>query len=87
MPIQVNNPDVVLSLVYIDDVVNELINALEGKVNTKEDGYSYVQTVHTVKLGEIAGLINSFRASREERSIPDMSNSFVKKLYRFQCRK
>ena len=81
LPIQVNNPEVILNLVYIDDVVNELINALEGKANKKDDGYSYVETVHTVKLGEIANLINSFRASREERSIPDMSNPFVKKLY------
>ncbi|MGL5207417.1 MAG: capsular polysaccharide biosynthesis protein CapF [Acidaminococcaceae bacterium] len=81
LPIQVNDPEVVLNLVYIDDVVNELINAMEGKANKKDDGYSYVETVHAVKLGEIAGLINSFRASREERSIPDMSNSFVKKLY------
>lgn len=81
LPIQVNDPEAILNLVYIDDVVNELINALEGKANKKDDGYSYVETVHTVKLGEIAGLINSFRASREELSIPDMSNSFVKKLY------
>ncbi|MHC1714444.1 MAG: capsular polysaccharide biosynthesis protein CapF [Acidaminococcaceae bacterium] len=81
LPIQVNDPEVILNLVYIDDVVNELINAIEGKANKKDDGYSYVHTVHTVKLGETADLINSFRASREERSIPDMSNPFVKKLY------
>lgn len=81
LPIQVNDPEVVLDLVYIDDVVNELINALEGKANKKDDGYSYVETVHTVKLGEVANLINSFSASRDNRSIPDMSNPFEKKLY------
>lgn len=81
LPIQVNAPEVVLNLVYIDDVVNELIDALTGKANKKADGLCHVKAVHAVKLGEIAALIHSFRASREARSIPDMGNPFVKKLY------
>lgn len=81
LPIQVNDPEVELKLVYIDDVVNELISALEGKANIHGDGYCYVETVHTAKLGEIASLIKSFKSSREDRSIADMGNAFVKKLY------
>lgn len=81
LPIQVNDQEVELKLVYIGDVVNELVNVLEGKANIHEDGYRYVEPVHTLKLGEVASLIQSFKSSREERSIPDMSNSFVKKLY------
>ena len=81
LPIQVNNPDTVLNLVYIDDLVNELINAVEGKENSKVDGFCYVLVTHTTKLERIAELIASFRASRVDRSIPDMSDLFIKKLY------
>lgn len=81
LPIQVNDTEAELKLVYIDDVVDELINAMEGKANIHEDGYCDVETVHTAKLGEIANLIKSFKSSREERSVPDMSKPFVKKLY------
>ena len=80
LPITVNDPSAVMNLVYIDDVVNELINALEGKENRNGD-FCEVPVVHTITLGEIGNLIYSFRKSREERSIPDMSNEFTKKLY------
>ena len=58
-PIQVNDPSVVMNLVYIDDVVNELINALEGKEN-KAGEFCEVPVVHTITLGEIVDLIYSF---------------------------
>jgi UDP-2-acetamido-2,6-beta-L-arabino-hexul-4-ose reductase len=80
LPIKVNDPNVVMKLVYIDDVVDELINALEGKENRKGD-YCEVPVVHTITLGEIVNLIYSFKRSREERSIPNMSDDFTKKMY------
>lgn len=80
LPITVNDPSVVMNLVYIDDVVNELINALDGEENRNGD-FCEVPVVHTITLGDIADLIYSFRKSREVRSIPDMSNEFTKKLY------
>ncbi len=80
MPIQVNDPSVVMNLVYIDDVVNELINALERKEN-KVGEFCEVPVVHTITLGEIVDLIYSFRKSREDRSVPNMSDAFTKKLY------
>lgn len=80
LPIQVNDPEVTLRLVYIDDVVNELISALLGKENRNGE-FCEVSEVYTVKLGEIVDLLYSFKASRENRSIPDMSDPFVKKLY------
>lgn len=80
LPITVNNPSVVMNLVYIDDVVNESINALDGRENIKGD-FCEVPIVHTITLGETADLIYSFRKSREERYIPNMSNEFTKKLY------
>jgi UDP-2-acetamido-2,6-beta-L-arabino-hexul-4-ose reductase len=80
LPIQVNDPSVVMNLVYIDDVFNELINALEGNEN-KVDLFCEVPVTHTITLGEIADLIKSFKKSRENRFIPDMSNEFTNKLY------
>lgn len=80
LPIQVNDSSVVMKLVYIDDVVNELINALEANEN-KVDSFCEVPTVHTITLGEIVDLIYSFKKSREDRSVPNMSEAFTKKLY------
>lgn len=80
LPITVNDRSVVMNLVYIDDVVEELTNALNGKENCVGD-FCEVPVVHTVTLGEIVDLIFSFKSSREELSIPDMSNVFTKKLY------
>lgn len=82
LPIQVNDPQVMLDLVYIDDVVNELLMALEGAAHRDEKGYCYVPVSHQVSLGRIVELIRSFRQSRELLRVPDMTeDSFEKKLY------
>ncbi|WP_097014273.1 capsular polysaccharide biosynthesis protein CapF [Anaerocolumna aminovalerica] len=80
LPIQVNDSDVVMKLVYIDDVINELIKALEGKEN-KVNEFCEVEIVHTITLGEVVDLIYSFKRSRDSLSVPNMGNSFTKKLY------
>ncbi|ABQ25888.1 capsular polysaccharide biosynthesis protein CapF [Geotalea uraniireducens] len=80
LPIQINDPNMVMNLVFIDDVVNSFIAALDGSVAVQDD-FCQVQPVHTARLGEIAALIHSFRESREDRSIPDISDPFTKKLY------
>lgn len=80
LPITVNDPEVMMSLVYIDDVVNEFINALENKEN-KDGEYCYVPIVHKIKLGEIVELIKSFKKSREDLSVPNQKDEFSKKLY------
>lgn len=80
LPIQVNDFRVIMSLVYIDDLVNELINALHGNEN-KTTEFCEVKIVHTISLGEIVELIKSFKVSRDDRSIPNMSEPFIKKLY------
>lgn len=82
LPIQVNDPSVMMTLVYVDDVVNELIAALKGQANVDESGCCHVPVEHRITLGEIVDLIYSFRDSRETKAVPDMSaNSFSKKLY------
>lgn len=78
--IDVNDKNAVLRLVYIDDVVNELISALTGKENCIGN-YCEVPITHTVSLGKIVELLYSFRKSRISREIPDLSDAFTKKLY------
>ncbi len=80
LPIQVNDPHVVLTLVYIDDVLNEFINALHDKAN-KVGSFCEISTSHRAELGKIAELLKSFRNSRKDLSIPDMSDEFTKRLY------
>lgn len=80
LPVTVNDPNVDMKLVYIDDVVREFINALEENAN-KKDEYCYVPIVHEIKLGKIVELIESFKKSREDLSVPDQSDAFIKKLY------
>lgn len=78
LPVQVNDPSVVMNLVYIDDVVNEFIQRL----NTAPFGeWEAISTVHTIRLGEIVDLLHSFRESRTSLQLPDMGDAFIKKLY------
>lgn len=80
IPIRVNDPDVIMNLVYIDDLIEELINALEGHENLQST-FCEVSKVHSVRLGSIAELITSFKESRENKFIPDMNDEFAKTLY------
>lgn len=80
LPIQVNDPNVQMKLVYIDDVVASFIDKLKnGK--SEEEGFEFVEPVHTVRLGEIVNLIEQFRDSRLTLQVPDMADGFTKKLY------
>lgn len=80
LPITVNDPTVRMRLVYIDDIVAELISALTGNAHEK-DGLCYVPVEHEILLGQIAELLYSFRRSREDLSVPDTKDPFTKKLY------
>ena len=93
LPIQVNDRNTKLELLYIDDLVEEMLDALEGKehhcefdgLNTiaKEDGrYCFVPTTHQVTLGEIVDLLYSFNNQPKTLVVPEIpNNSFAKKLY------
>ena len=93
LPIHVNDPSVELELLYIDDLVQELLNALEGKEHRCEfDGlkaldspsgrYCYCPVTHKITLAEIVELINSFAEQPRSLMIPDIpEGSLEKKLY------
>ncbi len=93
LPIQVNNPATELELLYIDDLVDEMIAALKGEehrcefdgVDTvlKTDGrYCAVPVSHKATLGEIVGLLHRFHDQPQTLVVPEIpENSFAKKLY------
>ena len=80
IPIVINNDQAELNLIYIDDVVHELINALSGNGNYNGQFYQ-VQPVYSVKLGYIVQLFNEFKNSRLNKGIPNTLDTFSKKLY------
>ena len=80
LPITVNDPNAVLNLVYIDDVVDELIGALAGKEHRQGD-FCVVPVTHTVRLGDIVDLLHSFKDMRDNLQVPDLGDAFTKKLY------
>ncbi len=81
LPIQVNDPAVVLHLVYIDDLVDELIAAIAGHEHRKGQ-FCYVATEHEASLGHIVDLLHAFRDSRTSLQVPyQKDGSFEKKLY------
>ncbi|MBQ8719916.1 MAG: capsular polysaccharide biosynthesis protein CapF [Clostridia bacterium] len=83
LPIEVSDPNVELELLYIDDLVGELILALEGREHRAECGrLCTVPTTHRVTLGRIVELIESFKAQPSTLLMPNIpSGSFDKKLY------
>ena len=93
LPYTVNDPSVELELLYIDDLVDEMIACLEGKehrcefegleVLPKEDGrYCYCSITHKITLGGIVDLLKSFVEQPKTLTIPEIPNgSFAKKLY------
>ena len=93
LPIQVNDRSTQLELLYIDDLVDEMLDALEGKPHRCDyDGldpiagdngrYCYAPVTHKVSLGEIVDLLDSFKNQPKTLLMPQIPhNSFAKKLY------
>lgn len=93
LPIQINDASVELELVYIDDLIEEMLHALEGKehrcdwedfkMTESEDGkYCFVPNIYHVTLGNIVELLEQFRNQPNTLLIPEtVKGSFAKKLY------
>ncbi len=81
LPITVNDRNHEMTLVYIDDLVEEMLRCLLGN-ETRDGAFCRVPTEHKITLGKIVDLLYTFKASRETRQVPDMTDgSFSKKLY------
>lgn len=93
MPIRIDNPETQLELLYIDDLVDEMIEAIDGKehrcdyrgidpVENESGNYCYVPITHFATLDEIADLLDKFKEQPTTLVIPEIPDgSFAKKLY------
>lgn len=93
LPITVNDRAIELELLYIDDLVNEMLDLLEGKghrcdydgltpIESETGRYYFAPITHKVTLGEIVDLLYAFRKQSETLVVPEIPNgSFAKKLY------
>ena len=93
LPITVNDPKVELEMLYIDDLVEEMLDALEGRehrcefegvktVLTPKGRYCAATVTHIVKSGEIVALLDAFRDQPKTLLMPEIPDgSFAKKLY------
>ncbi|MEG2212134.1 MAG: NAD-dependent epimerase/dehydratase family protein [Raoultibacter sp.] len=82
LPITVNDPSVELELLYIDDLVREMMEALLGNETRIDGGFCQVGPTDHVTLGEIASLLEDFKAARNTLGVPDVTaGTFSKKLY------
>ena len=93
LPIQVNDRSTELELLYIDDLVEEMIGALKGEehhcefdgvetILTERGKYCVAPITHKVTLGEIVDLLESFKKQPQTLIVPEIPyNSFAKKLY------
>lgn len=80
LDIQVNNPEALLELAYIDDVLEEFLRALDGNPTLDED-FCVVPFTHMIELGELADRIRSFKENRISLTVPVMNDELTKKLY------
>lgn len=93
LPITVNDRAIELELLYIDDLVCEMFDLLEGKghrcdydgltpVESESGRYYFAPITHKVTLGEIVDLLDTFKRQSETLIMPEIpSGSFAKKLY------
>jgi UDP-2-acetamido-2,6-beta-L-arabino-hexul-4-ose reductase len=79
LPIQVNDPFYELSLVYIDDVVEEFVRIIQGQQDNKKE--LSIQPEYKVKLGDLATQIEQFRESRNTLVSERVGEGFIRKLY------
>lgn len=81
LPIQISNPENVVDLTYIDDVVTAFLNEIDNKSDISRFRYAEPLLSHKISLGELAALIKSFHSHRSTLLLPDFSSRFVRALY------
>ncbi len=80
LPVKINDPETLMYLVYVDDVVTEFISKSENF----SEGYEVIENispVYPVKVGTLASMIRSFRETPSTLDVPDLSDEFTRKLY------
>ena len=80
LPIMINKRTTQITIFYIDDVVEEMLRALDGCETWKGD-FCVVKPKYVVELGELVDQLYSFRTSRENHQVPDLLDDFTRKPY------
>ncbi|MDJ0304945.1 NAD-dependent epimerase/dehydratase family protein [Dehalobacter sp.] len=81
LPIQINNPDTELNLVYIDDVIQEFIGALNGSASRIDTGFCFISRTFSTTLRQLADMLNTFKESRNSLIMPSLEGDFERFLY------
>lgn len=81
LPIMVRDPSATVTLIYIDDLVNALLECLNGRVKVEKGKALSVEPCYTRTLGEITDLLYRFQKEPETLLVPDQADEFSKKLY------
>jgi UDP-2-acetamido-2,6-beta-L-arabino-hexul-4-ose reductase len=82
IPIHINDPSVSMVLVYVDDVIESFIKLMDGANPVLDPlGFATVAPLYTTTVGEIAGLLESFVASRDTLTIERVGTGFLRALY------
>lgn len=82
LPIQVNDPAVPVTLVYVDDVIDRFVQLMDGAdAQVDSDGFALMSPQYTATVGELAAHIQSFRDSRDTLVIDRVGTGLVRALY------
>ncbi len=81
LPIQVNDPDALVSLVYVDDVIERFVQLMDGAAAVGPDGFATVAPQYTTPVGELARQIHAFKDSRATLMTERVGTGLVRALY------
>ena len=79
LPIQINDPNAQINLVYIDDVITSFLMVLDGQL--EQSGFVEIEQQYRVSVGELAGQIKAFKDSRDNLITEDVGSGLVRALY------
>ncbi|MEO6513731.1 MAG: NAD-dependent epimerase/dehydratase family protein [Candidatus Saccharimonadales bacterium] len=81
LPVVVNDPSTELTLVYIDDVIREFVDVMNGHASVHDDGYSYVKKTFKTTLGQLKQDIEELGESRTTLVMPNLDSEYSRDLY------
>jgi UDP-2-acetamido-2,6-beta-L-arabino-hexul-4-ose reductase len=81
LPLQISDPSTELNLVYVDDVCEAFVSAIQGKLSPAVDGFCRIAKEERRNLGEIARMLETFAASRKSLVMPSLEGEFARRLY------
>jgi UDP-2-acetamido-2,6-beta-L-arabino-hexul-4-ose reductase len=82
LDITINDENTELELIYIDDVIRDFINVMNGNQPTKIEGdYCYIQPTYKITLGKLAEQLRQFKDNVGSILVPQTGNEFIKKLF------